>query len=354
MKKSFILPLFLFIIISFSNNLSYSQIGGDNTYEFLNMPNSARIAALGGNFLAIKDNDITLALANPSIITSDMHNQLALSFVDYFSDVNYGFVSYSRTFPEIGSFVGTMQFIDYGKFTLADETGQKYGNFKASEYALNVGWGRELDSAFSIGANFKMIYSALESYTSFGIAVDVAGSYHIAKKQFTISFIARNIGLQLKSYRTGNSEPLPFELQLGLSKRLKHLPFRYSILLTHLEKWDLTYEDQNNPSGGTDPITGEPNKKGGFEKFGDKLMRHIVIGGEFLITKNFSVRLGYNYQRRQELKVDSKLSTVGFSWGLGLRISKFHFSYSRSAYHLVGSPNYITITTCLSDFVSRK
>ena len=165
MKKSFILPLFLFIIISFSNNLSYSQIGGDNTYEFLNMPNSARIAAMGGNFLAIKDNDITLALANPSIITSDMHNQLALSFVDYFSDVNYGFVSYSRTFPEIGSFVGTMQFIDYGKFTLADETGQKYGNFKASEYALNVGWGRELDSAFSIGANFKMIYSAIESYT---------------------------------------------------------------------------------------------------------------------------------------------------------------------------------------------
>ena len=354
MKKSFILPLFLFIIISFSNNLSYSQIGGDNTYEFLNMPNSARIAALGGNFLAIKDNDITLALANPSIITSDMHNQLALSFVDYFSDINYGFVSYSRTFPEIGSFVGTMQFIDYGKFTLADETGQKYGNFKASEYALNVGWGRELDSAFSIGANFKMIYSALESYTSFGIAVDVAGSYHIAKKQFTVSFIARNIGLQLKSYRTGNSEPLPFELQLGLSKRLKHLPFRYSILLTHLEKWDLTYENTNNPSGGTDPITGEPNKKGGFEKFGDKLMRHIVIGGEFLITKNFSVRIGYNYQRRQELKVDSKLSTVGFSWGLGLRISKFHFSYSRSAYHLVGSPNYITITTCLSDFVSRK
>ncbi|MCK4639193.1 MAG: hypothetical protein KAT33_07210, partial [Bacteroidales bacterium] len=150
------------------------------------------------------------------------------------------------------------------------------------------------------------------------------------------------------------SEPLPFELQLGLSKRLKHLPFRYSILITHLEKWDLTYEDPNNPSEGTDPITGEPNKKNGFEEFGDKLMRHIVIGGEFLITKNFSVRLGYNYQRRQELKVDSKLSTVGFSWGLGLRISKFHFSYSRSAYHLVGSPNYITITSCLSDFVSKK
>jgi len=50
------------------------------------------------------------------------------------------------------------------------------------------------------------------------------------------------------------------------------------------------------------------------------------------------------------MKVDSKLGTVGLSWGLGFRVSKFHFSYSRAAYHLVGSPNYITITTNLSEF----
>ena len=44
----------------------------------------------------------------------------------------------------------------------------------------------------------------------------------------------------------------------------------------------------------------------------------------------------------------------GFSWGIGIRISKFHFSYARSAYHLAGSPNYITLTTNLSDFFVKK
>ena len=85
----------------------------------------------------------------------------------------------------------------------------------------------------------------------------------------------------------------------------------------------------------------------GVEQFGDELMRHIVIGGELLLSKNFSLRVGYNYRRRQEMKVESKVSTVGFSWGFGFRVSRFTFNYARSAYHLVGSPNYITISTHL-------
>ncbi|MCD4679492.1 MAG: hypothetical protein K8S00_03800 [Bacteroidales bacterium] len=197
-----------------------------------------------------------------------------------------------------------------------------------------------------------MIYSSLESYTSFGIAVDVAGTYYNPKNKFCISLIGKNIGSQLKSYRSNNSEPLPFEIQLALSKKLEHVPFRYSLILTHLEKWDLTYDDPNDRSN-IDPITNEEIPENKLEDFADKVMRHIVIGGEFMPFKNFSVRFGYNYQRRKELKVDTRTSTVGFSWGIGFRIKKFQFNYSRATYHLVGSPNYITISTNLSDFIRK-
>ena len=350
-----ILTLFTIIsLIVLSNNTLYSQIGGKGIYEFLNLPNSARIASVGGDFLPVKDNDITLSLANPSIINAEMNNQLALSFVDYFSDINYGFAMYSRTFEKFGSFTGAMQYINYGKFDYADISGEKQGTFKAAEYAFNIGWGRQLDSTFSIGANFKTIYSVFESYKSFGMAVDIAGTYYNEKTLLTVSLIAKNIGLQLKPYYSENTEPLPFELQLGLSKKFKHLPFRYYILLNHLEKWDLTYEDPLNPTDEVDPFTGEVKTKGGFDKFMDKSMRHVIIGGELIFTKNFSIRVGYNYQRRKEMKVDSKISTVGFSWGFGLKISKFRFSYARSRYHLAGSPNFITITTNLSDFYSKR
>ena len=346
-------PVFIILIISlFFLSAVNAQIGGDNTYQVLELTSSARVAALGGDFLAINDNDINLAITNPSVISPAMHNELGVSYVDYFSDINYGFASYARSFEKIGSFVGSVQYINYGEFDYADETGARTGTFYAGETALNIGWGRQLDSLFSIGANLKFLYSSLESYNSYGMGVDVAGSYNSKNRRFTMSLIAKNIGRQLKPYHGNNIEPLPFEFQFGLSQRLAHLPFRYSILYNHIEKWDLRYENPNTVN--TDPVSGEVIKDSNFEAFADNLMRHIVIGGELIFSKNFSIRGGYNYGRRQDMKISSKTGTVGFSWGFGFRVSMFHFSYARSAYHLVGSPNYITITTNISDFRRKR
>jgi hypothetical protein len=163
----------------------------------LELPNSARIASMGGNFLTVYDDDITLTLANPSLINEKVNNQLGLSFVDYYTDVNYGFAQYGRDFQKVGSFVGTMQFINYGTFDEADESGQRYGTFTAGEYALNVGWGRPLAPRWSIGANYKLIYSHFYDDNSFGMAVDVAGSYHSENNNFTASLLLKNIGFQV-------------------------------------------------------------------------------------------------------------------------------------------------------------
>jgi hypothetical protein len=122
------------------------------------------------------------------------------------------------------------------------------------------------------------------------------------------------------------------------------------LVYDHIQKWDLTYTDTDNINGNIDPITGLQNKKNGFEKFGDQLMRHFIVGSEFYIGKNLTLRGGYNYKRRQELQVPDKVGMVGFSWGFGIRISKFNINYSRSTYHAVGSPNYLTLNINLSEF----
>ncbi len=346
-------PFIVLLFILFAGHQSEAQIGGNSVYKFLNLTSSSRAAAMGGSFVAVNDGDITQALFNPSLINTQMDNNLALSFVDYFTDINYGFASYGKSFNKIGTYVGTIQYLNYGQFTYADETGQTFGNFTANELAANLGWGRALDSLFTIGANFKFIYSNLEDYKSYGLAVDVAGTYYNPKNRLTASLIFRNIGTQLKPYRSGNTENLPFEINFGLSQRLQYLPFRYSILLTNLQKWDLTYFDANDPDNKIDPITSEIQQKSDFSEFAQKAMRHVVIGGEFVPSKAFSVRFGYNYQRRQELGSYNKMAMVGFSWGIGLKISKFQIDYSRATYHLNGSPNYITIRTNLSDFSKR-
>jgi len=345
-------PIFISLITIFLNLPAWAQIGGDNTYEFLNLTSSPRIAAMGGDFLTIHDDDILLAPSNPSLITPGMHNNLGISFVDFYAGASYGLAAYSRTYESLGSFVASMQFINYGEFQRAEVSGERTGTFYAGESALNLGWGRELDSLFSIGSNLKFIYSSLESYNSFGMAVDVAGSYTSRDRSFTASLIAKNIGRQITAYYGGNIEPLPFELQVGISKRLEHLPFRYSILYNHLEKWDLRYDD---PSARQyDALTGEITESPKIEQIADNLMRHLVFGGEMLIGKNLSLRAGYDYKRRQELKVVSRTATVGFSWGIGLRISKINIQYARSTYHLAGSPNYISVTTSLSELFMNQ
>ena len=346
MKYKLIISGFL-LFISFVSN---AQIGGSYTFAFLNLPNSARIDALGGYANAIKDNDLSLCLVNPSLLTPKMNNQVSLSYIDYFSDINYGFVSYMHDFKKVGMFDASLQFINYGKFTQTDATGMSYGNFYAGEYNFNIGWGRQLDSLFSIGANLKNIYSNLDKYISYGIAVDVAGTYSSSKSHFTATLMAINIGRQLKYYMPGNEEPLPFELQLGLSKKFAHTPFRLSLVLRHLEKWNLTYTDPNNPELTVDALTGEPLPKKKLGKFLDKGMRHVVVGTEFLPFNFLSLRLGFNYERRKELEVASRLSTVGICWGIGVRIKQFNLSFARARYHLDGSPNTITISTNISDF----
>jgi hypothetical protein len=142
---------------------------------------------------------------------------------------------------------------------------------------------------------------------------------------------------------------MPFNIQLGFSQKLKHAPLRISVTLDHLNKWDLTYDKPEEESS-LDPLSGEEQSESGLDKFADQFMRHIIIGLEFNPLENFYVRAGYNYRRRQEMIIETKTSTIGFSWGFGIKISKFHLSYGRATYHLAGASDHFSITTNLDSF----
>lgn len=330
---------------------SPAQTGGNNTYEFLNLCMPARVIALGGTLISVKDNDINLSFQNPSLLDSVMHNYLSMSYVDYFADIKYGYVGYARQIHNIGNFSAGLQFFDGGVFTSTDITGAIIGQSTASEYSFNLSYSRPIDSIFAVGATIKTIYSKLGEYTSHGNVLDIGAVYNNKRKLYSAGLVMKNIGRQWKNYHIGN-EPLPFEIQLGYSKKIEHAPFRLSFTLTHLEKWDITYTDPSVPT--TDPITGLPIKKSKFSRFSDKLARHFIFGNEILISKNFHLRIGYNYKLRKEMKLESRPGIVGFSFGFGLKISKFHLSYGYAKYHVAGGPNHFTISTKLSEFYPKK
>ena len=329
-----------------------AQVGGDNAFEFLNVVGSARQASLGGNQLALNDGDLNLAIFNPALLREDMHSKFALSYVNYFSDINYGYASYARDYDSIGTFAVTMLYLDYGVFTEADINGNKIGTFQATDYSLNLSYGRQLDSLFRIGATVKGIYSAFESYTAAGVAFDLAGIYESKNHRFSAAAMLKNIGVQLKTYND-TRESLPFELQAGVTYQLAHAPIRFGLVAENLQTWDLTYLNPNQVTDEVDPVTGEvvSSAKNGF---GEKLLRHMVLNAEWKSENSFSLRFGFNYRRHQELKLTDRPGLVGASVGFGVRIKRFELSYGRASYHKAGASNHFTITKRLADFSAKN
>lgn len=340
---------FLTMLFVLSQSL-LAQQAGSSTYRFLLMPNSPRLAAMGGVMYNKYDEDFSLSLHNPSLLQEDMSKQILLSFIDYPSDISAISAAYAHKFEKIGMLSASINYLNYGKFLEVDEMGNEYGNFSAQDFYTQISWGRELDTNLYIGASLKLINSKYYNYSSFGVAADVATTYVIPHKRISMSLLAQNMGRQIVTY-AGSRENLPFSINAAFSQKLKHAPFTYSVVWQNLTNWDLTFKDPNDPTIQRDAITGEIIEKTNAGKFVDKTLRHLVVGVEFQPLKAFSLRMAYNYQRRQELKLPTRPALSGFSWGFGIRISKFHFNYSRSIYNPAGSPNHISISTRISDFV---
>jgi hypothetical protein len=178
----------------------------------------------------------------------------------------------------------------------------------------------------------------------------LAGNYYKPSKNFSASVVMKNIGFAFSKY--SKKEKLPFEIQVGISKKLKHAPFRFSLTFTNLQTWDLTYKDPNvkkefDPNTFVELPAKEPS-------FLDKGMRHVVFGTEFILSKNFNIQIGYNYRKRQELKFTEKTGLVGFSGGIGFKIKKFRLNYSISSYHLSGKSHSFSVTTNINEFRSKN
>jgi hypothetical protein len=314
---------------------SFSQTGGDNIYEFLNLTHSGLVSSLGGSNVSLPGSDLNLAYHNPALLNRDMNKSLALNYVNYFAGINYGLAMYSKSFTGTGNFAAGLTYLNYGTFTGTDASGNITGDFHAAEYAFSVIYSREIDSLFSIGVNFKPVLSHLENYTSFGFAFDIGAAWHNTSKLFSAGFVIKNAGYQVTTYAGEPRQKLPFEIQAGISQRLAHAPLRLSLTLRHLEKFNLTHQYTEPASTGTtDPASSE---------FKENLLRHIVMGVELIPHKNFYFSGGYNYQRRSELKVDSKVSTVGFSWGFGINTSMLDIEFGRATYHLAGSSTHVSL-----------
>jgi hypothetical protein len=345
---------FICVLIFLVNTMIQSQSAGENTYSFLDLTNSARVASLGGQQISIVDDDLNMVYHNPSLLNGSMSDHIVLNYIPYIADIGYGYFSYARTVNKIGNIGAGIHYIDYGTFKGADEYGNITQDFSAKEFSFNIYYSRPVfDSLLHVGGTLKLINSHLETYKSFGIALDAGVTYASQDKLFAAALVLKNMGCQLTTYYEGaDREPLPFEIQLGLSRKLEHAPFRVLVTFQHLETPDLRYKTEADKEAEqeTNQFTGQTKKEDKLGSFASNIMRHTVFGLEFLPSKYFNLQFGYNYRRRQELKIPDKGGFVGFSWGLGLKLKNVTINYGRARYHLSGASNHISIGVNIDGF----
>ena len=335
-----------FIIISvFLPNILFAQIQ-NSSYNSLNLNNSSRVLSMGGDVISIVDNDVSLAFQAPSLLNKEMNRQMSFNFVDYVSDINFISFHYAQKISNNLMIFSGLDAINYGEFIGSDATGNSTSLFTANQQIFTLGTAKQISDKFTVGTNIKLLNSQLESYHSLSLSSNVSTTYFNKENNLAATLLFKNMGKPIKSY-TSNSENLPFEIQLGLSKSLQHLPFRYSLVLHHLNVYDISNDYNLNTIYDLTTNTIIIKK----ETVAKKMLRHVILGGELNpFRKSLYLRAGFNFQRREDLKLSSSFSMSGFSWGMGFSVKKIQINYSRSALHSSSVLNSFSLITNLSNF----
>tara|TARA_B100000900_G_scaffold227228_3_gene192933 strand:- start:2069 stop:3097 length:1029 start_codon:yes stop_codon:yes gene_type:complete len=340
MQYKYVLIMFFFAFNTFAQN------GGKSVFLFSNIEHSPRAQSLGGGAIAIYDNDVSLSSNVPSLLNHKMNNQIAFTYGNYFSDINLISFAFSKEFKKIGFIGFSLKSINYGEFERFSNDGNYEGSFSANDQIITCGIGRKINENLSLGLNFNFLNSSYESYSAQALTSNISASYINKDKKFNATFIIKNLGRQINNY-SSNNEIINHEIQFGVSKELKYLPFKYHLTYTNINTFDISSPFklgyQTNIQTGQLEINEETIAK--------TFLRHIIIGGELNpYKKSLFIRGGFNFQRRFDMTDVYMPSAVGFSFGIGFRLYRYYFDYSRSFYHLSAINNNFSITTNLSNF----
>ncbi|OAB78153.1 type IX secretion system protein PorQ [Cochleicola gelatinilyticus] len=327
--------IILFLIVMLTTS-AIAQVGGRSTYQFLNLVNNPRQAALGGKVVTNYDYDPTQALFNPASINPDMDNQLSINYSNYIGDVNYGTAAYAYLWDRRTQVLHTgITYINYGSFDGYDENGEPTSSFSGGEVALSFGHARNIAfTNFHVGVNVKLISSKLEQYSSFGGALDIGVMYVYDAWDLHITGVARNLGTQFTPYDEVY-EPLPFELIFGISQTLENIPIRWHFTLENMQRWRVAFPNPNRAETDLEGNTTEENVN-----FIDNAFRHMIVGIELFPEKGFNIRLGYNLRRAEELRIIEQRSFAGISAGFSIRLNKIRLSYTYAKYNAAATSSF--------------
>ncbi len=309
-----------------SNYIIAQTIGGATVFNFLHQPNTATLSALGGVNISSINNSVGLAFNNPALLRSSTEKKYEASFNNYFAGIkNYSFTASQHFETSATTASAGINYFNYGNITQTDAAGNILGTVNLNDFVLQIQTSKQYKDNWFYGATAKFISSNYGTYKSNGIAVDVGLCYYDSTKKMQVGFVIKNIGSQLKTYVSNVAKTeLPFDVELGITKRLQKAPFQFSLTAHHLQALSILYNDTTfNANEGY-------NQDVSFLK---KIFSHFIVASEIFIGDKIKATISYNFLRRDDLYIyQSANGLSGFNVGLSILLKKLHFHYATGFY----------------------
>jgi hypothetical protein len=316
-----------------------AQIGGKYSFEFLNVPPTARLSALGGINVSLADRDVNFFSGNPALTGDTLNGVASVNYQFYVGDVGLALFTYAHDFSNIGSLIFGLQHMSYGDIQGYDMYGAETAIFSSGETAFMIAKQHQINN-FRLGVTLKGVFSNIAGYRSSAIMADIGGVFIHPNKPFTVAMVVKNLGIVLNDYSGASDSKLPFDVQVGTTFKPEHMPLRFSLTAFNLTQSDVTYYDP----------TSDAERPGTIRK----ILSHLNLGTEILIHKNVTVMAGYNYLVHQALKLAEGGGGAGVTYGFSANIKSFEFIFGRNTY-VTGNAGYsFTLSTNVNKILKRR
>lgn len=281
-------------------------------YNFLRIPVSAHAAALGGENVSLIEDDASLALSNPALLSSVSHQTVSFGYMNYMSGTNMFTANYTHVLNDKATIGGAIHYLNYGTMTETDYNGQEMGTFSPSDITFEGLFSYTLAKNIMGGIGAKFIYSKIGSYTSTAAAIDLGINYYNPEADFSASLAVKNLGGQLSAYEE-EFENLPVDVLFGVSQKIHNTPFRVHATFCDLNHWDYAF------------------------------LRHMNLGADIILMPQFYVAVGYNLKRAHDMKItasnpdEDSSHGAGLTVGGGLLLDRFKLNIAYGKYHVASS-----------------
>lgn len=335
MQRRVLYFFFLFIAIPF---IGLAQtLGGQSVYGFLRLQLHPQAGSLGGRHVSALQPDLGLLAENPALLDSVHHAQVSTSFTFLAPGITGLFAvgAFEEKKSKTRFALGIHQLF-YGDNMQTDPAGNQLGMFRAVDQMIAITGSRDYGKRWQYGASIKLIHSRYGVFSSLGLAADMGLSYYDQANQWRFGFVAKNMGVQLRTY-SGQGEDLPFDMVVGVTKGVPNAPFRLSLTAQKIHQWDLLYNDT---------LFFNDNQLSRAQNgFGAKLINHLVLGTEVLLGDRLVLSVGYNFLRSSELRIRNvNNGLTGFGYGLRFNMQRLHFQFARSHYQAALSQNQVAVS----------